>query len=445
MKYDETKIKEVLEKIKENNIERISLQFIDVAGVPKQKGIPVQEFKKTIYKGSSFDGSSIEGYARIQESDMLLFPDLNTYAPFPNTKKARIICDVYTHDGKPFEGSPRYVLKKMIAKMKKMLGKNAAFYVAPELEFYLLEKRTDGYHPHDHANYFDVAPKDLAEGFRDECIAYLNKMGIEDEADHHEVGEGQHEIDIVYGDALRLADETITYKMIVQELAMKKGLCATFMPKLFPDKPGSGMHCHINLVTEKMEEGKFVKDRNLFHDESTNDLSDIAKYSIGGLMAHARGSSAIWCPTVNSYKRLGKSEAPKYIVWAHNNRSALIRIPAIRKNEYGALRIELRCPDPSCNPYLAFAVMLADMLDGIQKKINPPKPVEENIYHLPSYEKIEKLPDSLEEALECLEKDEVVKNAIGKHCLREFINLKRKELKEYQSHVCEWDLRYLYL
>jgi len=427
---------DILKRIKEDKVERVILQFTDIAGCLKQIGISLNEFEKTIYEGTFFDGSSVLGYARIQESDMLLIPDLSTYALLPtgNSRKARFICDVYKPNGEPFYGSPRHVLKRMIETMKEELGEDAVFYVAPELEFYLLK---DG-KPYDNAGYFDVTPEDLAEEFRYKCIKLLNKMNIIDEAEHHEVGPGQHEIDIKYADAVKMADNTVTYKMIIKYIAKNMGLTASFMPKIFRDKPGSGMHCHVNIVIEKESNGKKERD-NLFYDEKRRGLSDIALYSIAGLMKHAKASSAIWSPTINSYKRLGKSEAPKYIVWAHINRSAFIRVPAIRGDDHNSMRIEVRSPDPSCNPYLGFAVMLADMLDGIKNKEKPPEPVEEDMYHRTSYEGIEVLPSSLEEAIRYLEEDDVVKEALGDHCLKEFIELKQKELESFNNCVTEWE------
>jgi len=440
---NEEKAKEVIERVRKNKIEFVDMQFTDIGGTLKRKGISAKDFESAIYKGSFFDGSSIQGYARIHESDMILIPDLGTYVEMPN-KKARVICDVYTPDGKPFEGYPRFILKRTLEKMKKSLGPDSAFYVAPELEFYLLDNRNENLALHDSAGYFDAAPKDLAESIRDECIKFMKKIGIKVEAEHHEVGPGQHEIDIVYGDALKLGDQTITYKMIVQGVAERNKLLATFMPKPFEDKPGSGMHCHINIVKEK--NGK--KYGNLFFDKNSereDNLSDYALYSIGGIMKHAKGSCAIWCPTINSYKRLGKSEAPKYIMFGHTNRSALIRIPAIRKEDYNSIRFELRCPDPSGNPYLTYAVILADMLDGINNKISPPKEVEKDMFHA-SHKEIETLPNSLEEALRELVKDDVVKEALGEHCLDEFIRLKNAELRDFNSHVTNWERkRYLHV
>jgi len=438
--YQQKDVDAISARLSEDNIRRVSLWSTDIGGALKEKSVPIQEFYRILGgSGSSFDGSSVEGFARINESDMFLCPDLSTYAPYPtggSLKKARFMCDVYTPSGEPFGGSPRYILKKMIAEMKKTLGnENAAFYVAPELEFYLLK---DGRIPCDSGGYFDVVQDD----FCDQCVILLNQMGIEDEAYHHEVGKGQFEIDIVYGDALRISDNAITFKWVVKTVAKKAGLEATFMPKPFSGEiAGSGAHYHVNIVTEKdTADGGRKKDKNLFYDKRKKGFSNIALYSIGGLLEHAKAGSAIWCPTVNSYKRLGKSEAPKYFVWGPDNRSALIRVPSLRPDDGGkSLRFEIRCPDPSSNPYLATAVMLACMLDGIKNKIKPGESVNRNMFRENS-NNIETLPDSLEQALNYLEQDEVIKNALGKHCFNEFVNLKRKELDDFNSNVTSWEI-----
>lgn len=425
-----TEIQEVVERAKKDGIEWVSLQSVDIDGKIKSEEIPVRDLEDSLKRGKYYDGSSIAGFVRIEESDMLLLPDPSTYAPVPwssSGKKARLICDVFWRKGKPFEGCPRRVLKSNIDAMKQFLGENVDFFVAPEAEFYILREEGGDYKTPDDAGYFDLEFDD----FRTECANILEKMGIVVEACHHEVGPGQHEIDIAYNDGLKIADQTTTYKEVVKQVAKKYGFIASFMPKPFGNKAGSGMHTHINLKRT----GK-----NLFFNGKRKrgkrkHLSDTALYFMGGLMEHARATSSILSSTPNSYKRLGVSEAPNYVVWTHRNRSAFIRIPEVREREYDSIRIELRSPDPACNPYLAFAVMLAAGMDGIKRRTDPGDPRDENIQRMSTYEGINKLPDSLGEALSYLEADDVISSALGSHCLNEFLRLKRAEWEDYRTRV----------
>ncbi|MFD1586048.1 type I glutamate--ammonia ligase [Halorientalis brevis] len=437
---------EVLDEIEEKNVDFLRLQFTDILGTVKNVSIPAEQAEKAFAEGIYFDGSSIEGFVRIQESDMRLVPDANTFSvlPWKNSEEhasARLICDVInTSTGEPFEGDPRYVLKQAIQRAEDM---GYQVNAAPEPEFFLFEEDEDGRattKTNDAGGYFDLAPKDLASDVRRDIIYGLEDMGFEIEASHHEVAQGQHEINFEYDDALTTADNVGTFRTVVRAIAAEHDLHATFMPKPIPKINGSGMHTHLSLFTEDGE--------NAFHDEDDEfNLSETAKQFLGGMLDHAPAITAICNPTVNSYKRLVPGyEAPVYVAWSDRNRSALIRKPAARIP--AASRVELRSPDPSCNPYLALAVMIHAGLDGIEKGIESPDPVRENIYDFDEEKRaeygIDTLPENLGEAVDALEADEDIYNALGEHIGEKFVEAKRQEYKEYLVDVSEWELdRYL--
>jgi glutamine synthetase len=443
MKRDRVEIERVEEIIAKAGVQFINLQFTDIVGIVKQVTIPVSEWKIAVDYGIWFDGSSIEGFARIAESDMYLVPDLSTFAVIPWESEglvtARCICDVYTPKGEPFAGDPRYVLKRVVAEAEEM---GFAYYTGPELEFFLFRPGPDGTpttNPHDLAGYFDVST-DLAHNVRRQMVKALNGFGIAVEAAHHEVAVGQHEIDFRYGPAVATADNAVTLRVTLKAIAQRNGLYCTFMPKPVAGIAGSGMHTHQSLTYKDTGQNAFADP----HDEYG--LSIIAKQFIAGQLAHARGMSAVIAPLVNSYKRLVPGyEAPVYISWARINRSALIRIPRVHPNRPESTRIELRCPDPSANPYLAFAVMLAAGLDGIRKQMEPPPPAEENLYEIDSARsRLQTMPRSLDEALNELEADEVIQAALGNHVYERYMEAKRLEWEEYRVSVSQWELdRYL--
>ena len=431
----------ILNKAKELNIKFIRLRFTDILGMPKNVEIPVRELEKALNGEIMFDGSSIQGFVRIEESDMFLKPDYSTFTvnPWEEEKDvARITCDVYNPDGLPFDGCPRNNLKRVLKEVEEM---GYATNFGPEMEFFLFfrdEKGKATTKTHDQGGYFDLLPVDLGEEARRDMVISLEKLGFEIEASHHEVAPGQHEIDFRYCDALTAADRIMTLKLTGKTIALKHNLHVTFMPKPVFGINGSGMHTHISLL----KNGK-----NVFYDPKGKcELSKEALYFIGGLLRHAKGFTAITNPLVNSYKRLTPGyEAPVYIAWSERNRSPLIRVPAARGE--GA-RAELRSPDPSCNPYLAFAVILKAGIDGIKNQINPGEPVSQNIYTMSKEEKkslgIESLPSTLEEALLELDKDEVVKSALTDHILENYIEAKREEWEDYRIQVHQWELdRYL--
>ncbi len=432
----------VLEKAKKDRVKFVQLQFTDIHGAIKSVTIPIHKLPEALEKGVWFDGSSIEGFSRIAESDMYLKPDIKTYAllPWESEKEvtARFICDVYSADGKPFEGDPRYILKKVIKEARDL---GYEYKCGPELEFFLFKPlEENGLIPiaHDKAGYFDFSPKDLAVDVRNNIINTLEAMGLEVEVSHHEVAPGQHEIDFKYDSALKTADNAITFKHVVKSIAKMHGLYATFMPKPIFGVNGSGMHVHQSLF---YEDGK-----NAFFDPKDRyKLSKIAKSFIAGQLAHVKAFSAIVAPNVNSYKRLVPGyEAPVYICWAQINRSALIRIPRYSPGREQSTRAELRCPDPSCNPYLAFAVMLKAGLDGIKKNMVPPEPIEEDVYGLDEsalkMKNIFMLPGSLDEALKELNKDEVIKEALGEHTTKIYLEAKKKEFDEFRMQVTKWEI-----
>lgn len=438
--------KDVLERVKEDGVKFVSLQFTDVTGSVKSLDMPVDQLPGALENGVWFDGSSVEGFARIQESDMHLRVDTETYTVLPWTpadmRRARVICDIYYPDGGPFEGDPRGVLKRMLAKVHQ---RGWVFNVGPEPEFFLFRRNGPDsiIHPvpHDVGGYFDFSPNDEAVRVRTELMSALSQMGLEVEVGHHEVALGQHEIDFRFTDALRTADNVLTLKYTVKAIAAQHGLVASFMPKPIFGINGSGMHCHQSISDRK--------GANLFFDEKDEFcLSDVAYGFIAGQLEHARSLAAVVAPSVNSYKRLVPGyEAPVYVGWAQTNRSALIRIPRYNKGMNSATRAELRCPDPSCNPYLAFTVMLAAAMDGIEKGARPAKPLNNvNIYHLTSEERkemgIEQLPGSLREALDELDKDVVLKDALGPVVYEAYTRAKREEADAYRIHVTDWEVEH---
>lgn len=433
--------KEILERVKEDDVKFISFQFSDVTGRVKSVDAPVEQLESALEDGIWFDGSSVQGFARIQESDMHLRVDEDTYAVLPWTpeefRRARFFCDIMTPDDEPFVGDPRGMLKRMLAELKK---RGWVFNCGPEPEFFLF-KSNGGMRPvpHDVGGYFDFSSDDEAAQVRTELMYALNSMGLEVEVGHHEVALGQHEIDFRFADALRTADNVLTLKYTVKAIAAQHGLVASFMPKPIFGINGSGMHTHQSLFDEK--------GNNLFFDEKDEfHFSETAYAFIAGQLKHARALAALVAPTVNSYKRLVPGyEAPVYVGWAQINRSALIRIPRYNLGQNKAMRAELRCPDPSCNPYLAFAGMLAAALDGIDNKLKPPKPLNNvNIYHLSEDERrakgIEELPASLTEALSELGKDDVLKDALGPEIYTAFLRAKMEEWEDFRIQVTDWEV-----
>ena len=429
---------DIIRIVREEDIKFIRLQFTDIFGQLKNVAITASQIEKAVNDQIMFDGSSIEGFVRIDESDQYLYPDLKSFRIFPwrpqHGKVARLICDVHNPDGSPFVGDPRYVLKRVIQKAKDM-GFDR-FNVGPEAEFFLFQTDEEGKpttKTNDEAGYFDLGPLDHGESTRREICLALEQMDFEIEASHHEVAQGQHEIDFKYAEALHAADNIMTFKLTVKTLAQKNGLHATFMPKPIFGIAGSGMHINMSL---------FRDGRNMFYDpDGEKGLSKTAYSFIAGIMAHMKGMAAITNPLVNSYKRLVPGyEAPCYMAWSASNRSALIRITAARGQ---STRVEMRCPDPSCNPYLALAVCLAAGLDGIEKGMTPPPEITDNIFAMtPATRKrrgIEALPGSLEEALVYLKKDKLIMNTLGEHVATQYITGKEAEWDEYCTRVSSWE------
>ncbi len=435
MVYSKEEIKRM---VQEEEVEFIRLQFTDIFGQLKNVAITASQIDKALDNKMMFDGSSIEGFVRIDESDQCLYPDRNSFVIFPwrpqQGKVARLICDIHNPDGSGFIGDPRNVLRRVQEKAKKMGYE--AFNVGPEAEFFLFETDDEG-NPttktSDEAGYFDLGPLDHGESTRREVCLALEQMGYEIEASHHEVASGQHEIDFKYEDALHTADNIMTFKLTVKTLAQRNGLHATFMPKPIFGINGSGMHINMSL----MKNGK-----NAFYDEKgERGLSKDAYSFIAGILAHVKGFTAITNPLVNSYKRLLPGyEAPCYLAWSASNRSALIRIPAARGQ---STRVELRSPDPSCNPYLALAVCLAAGLDGIEKGMTPPAEVTENIFDMDAATRaahgIESLPGSLEEALRELKADQLIMDTLGPHVAENYLAGKEREWEEYRTRVSSWE------
>jgi len=435
--------KEILERVKADNVKFVSYQFVDVMGGVKSVDAPVSQLKGALENGVWFDGSSVEGFARIQESDMHLRLDVDTYAVLPWTppelRRARIFCDIFQPDGTPFPGDPRGNLKGLLAKLR---DRGWTYNIGPEPEFFLFRQNGgQSIHPvpHDVGGYFDFSPNDEAVRVRTELMEALDQMGLEIEVGHHEVALGQHEIDFRFADALRAADNVQTLKYTVKAIAAQNGLIASFMPKPIYGINGSGMHCHQSIF-DKAGSNLFFDDNDQFK------LSKLAYGFIAGQLEHARGLSAVVAPTVNSYKRLVPGyEAPVYVGWAQVNRSALIRIPRYTPGQEKAVRAELRCPDPSCNPYLALTAMLVCALDGVERGLRPAHPLNNiNVYELSRDERIElgvsELPGSLMEALDEAEKDEVVKSAFPASLFETFLRAKRAEWDDYRIHVTDWEI-----
>lgn len=423
---------------KEQDVRYLRLQFTDLLGVIKNVEVPVSQLGKALDNKIMFDGSSIEGFVRIEESDMYLYPDLSTWLVFPwsssQGKVARLICDIHMPDGTSFAGDPRAILKRTLKRATTMGF--STMNVGSEPEFFLLKIDDDG-NPttevNDQGGYFDLAPMDLGENCRREIVLVLESLGFEIEASHHEVAPGQHEIDFKYADALEAADNIMTFKLVVKTVARQFGLHATFMPKPIFGLNGSGMHCHQSLFNEQ---------GNVFFDENDEfGLSVIAKQYLAGILAHARGFTAVTNPIINSYKRLVPGyEAPCHIAWSGRNRSPLVRVPASRGV---GTRIEVRSPDPATNPYLAIAVMLRAGLDGIERKLVPPNPINRNIYVMNEMERvragIHSLPDNLREALEELANDDVIRDALGEHAYAHFYEAKMIEWDMFRTAVHPWE------
>ncbi|SHE66308.1 type I glutamate--ammonia ligase [Alkalibacter saccharofermentans] len=429
---------QILQNAKDLDVEFIHLQFTDLNGVMKNLSISYEQLEKALDGEIMFDGSSIDGFVRIEESDMYLKPDLNTFVVFPWKpqvgREARLICDIYNPDGTPFSGCPRNILKKKVKEAEDM---GYTMYVGPECEFFLFEVDENNYptlKTHDNAGYFDLAPVDLGESARRDMVVTLKEMGFEIEASHHEVAPGQHEIDFKYADALEAADDIMTFKMVVRVIAQRHGLHATFMPKPIFGINGSGMHLNQSL---------FKDGKNAFYDpDGPYELSDTAYKYIAGLIKHARGMAALTNPTVNSYKRLVPGyEAPVYIAWSPKNRSPLIRIPAKRGP---STRVEMRNPDPSANPYLALAASLAAGLDGVKNDLEAPPPVFSNVYEMGLKEKeeqgIDSLPGTLKEAIQELQADELLMETLGPHAQVKYIENKMQEWDSYRTKVSQWEL-----
>jgi glutamine synthetase len=434
---------EIIRMVEEEDVEFIRLQFTDIFGTLKNVAITSSQLEKALDNRCMFDGSSIEGFVRIEESDMYLYPDLDTFTIFPwrpqQGKVARIICDVYGPDGRPFEGDPRYILKRQVEEARKM---GYTFNVGAECEFFLFHQDENGQPTtltHEKASYFDLGPVDLGENARRDMVLTLEDMDFTIEASHHEVAPAQHEIDLGYDEAVSAADDIMTFKLAVRTIAKRHGLFASFMPKPKTGINGSGMHINMSLSRDG---------RNIFDDpDGKRGLSREAYYFIGGLIRHMKGMSVITNPLINSYKRLVPGyEAPCYIAWSLNNRSPLIRIPSSRGKE---ARIELRSPDSAANPYLALAVCLAAGLDGIRNQIDPPTEVPENIYEMDDAEResrgIESLPSNLHVAVREMQKDSFVKNVLGEHVAGKYAEAKEAEWQRYREQVSAWELEeYLY-
>ncbi|HOQ75028.1 MAG TPA: type I glutamate--ammonia ligase [Thermoclostridium sp.] len=432
-------VQDVLSLARESNVEFVRLQFTDLFGMTKNVATTVNHLQDALENKFMFDGSSIDGFARIEESDMLLYPDPDTFKIFPwqfnGGREARLICDVYRPDGTPFEGDPRYILKRALKQASDM---GYTFNIGPECEFFLLHTDETGRPTtmtHDRGGYFDLSPMDLGEDARRDICLALEEMGFDVHASHHETANGQHEVDFRYDEALRSADNLMTFRIIVKKVVKRHGLHATFMPKPFTDMAGSGMHINMSLARNG---------ENVFWDSKDKyGLSREAYSFMAGIMEHIRAITAIANPVVNSYKRLVPGyEAPVYITWATKNRSPLIRIPSAQGE---ATRIELRSPDPSCNPYITFAVILAAGLDGIRRGLTPPAPIERNIYQLSEEERraagIRTLPESLYDALAALQEDRLITDTLGSHATSRFIQAKLEEWNEYKNQVHPWEIQ----
>jgi len=428
----------VLKLAKENDVKFIRLWFTDVLGVLKGFAITIDELEGALEEGMGFDGSSIQGYARIDESDMIARPDPTTFQILPWRPKenavGRMFADIYEPDGTPYKGDPRWVLKR---NLKKASDLGYTLYVGPELEYFYFKSSEGKPAILDEGGYFDLTPLDVATELRRETILTLEAMGVHVEYSHHEVAPSQHEIDLRYAEALTMADHAMTYRLVVKQIAMKHGVYATFMPKPIFGQNGSGMHTHQSLF--KGSKNAFFDPKDEFH------LSKLAKSYIAGILKHSKEITSITSQWVNSYKRLVPGyEAPVYISWARRNRSALVRVPMYKPGKEKATRIEFRSPDPACNPYLAFAVMLAAGLKGIEKGYELPPPVEEDIFEMSEASRkkhgIDSLPGSLSEAIQLTEKSELVREALGDHIFKKFIENKKIEWDQYRTHVSQFEL-----
>ncbi|RHW37957.1 type I glutamate--ammonia ligase [Neobacillus notoginsengisoli] len=429
---------DIMKMAKQENVKFIRLQFTDILGTIKNVEIPISQLEKALDNKMMFDGSSIQGFVRIEESDMYLYPDYDTWVVFPWTsekgKVARLICDIYNADGTPFGGDPRNNLKRILKEMEEMGF--TTFNIGPEPEFFLFKLDQNGeptLELNDKGGYFDLAPTDLGENCRRDIVLELEEMGFEIEASHHEVAPGQHEIDFKYADAIRACDYIQTFKLVVKTIARKHGLHATFMPKPLFGVSGSGMHCNLSL---------FKGSENAFYDKNGElQLSENAYHFIAGVLKHATSFTAVTNPTVNSYKRLVPGyEAPCYVAWSAQNRSPLVRIPASRGL---STRIEVRSVDPSANPYLAMAVLLKAGLEGIKNKMTPPHAIDRNIYVMSKEERLEEgivdLPSTLAQALELLQSDEVIVSALGEHIIEHFVEAKEIEWDMFRTQVHPWE------
>lgn len=427
----------VIKECKDKGVEFIRLWFTDLLGMMKSVSITVEQLEEALDEGIGFDGSSITGYQDIQESDMIAMPDTSTFTllPWKPTDKsvAKMFCDILNPDGSPYVGDPRYILKRA---MKKAADLGFTFYVGPELEYFYFKDK-NGTEPLDEGGYFDLTPLDIASPLRRDTILVLKEMGIPVEYSHHEVSPSQHEIDLRYADALTMADSAMTYRLVVKEIAYKHGVYATFMPKPVFGQNGSGMHTHQSL---------FRGEKNAFFDANDpTHLSEIGKSYIAGLLKYAKEISSILAQWVNSYKRLVPGfEAPVYIAWSQQNRSALVRVPLYKPGKELATRAELRCPDPACNPYLAFAVMLAAGLKGIEEKAELPTEMTENLFELTEKQRaergIETLPGSLGEAIAATENSELVRETLGDHAFERFIWNKKNEWNQFRIQVTQYEL-----
>jgi glutamine synthetase len=433
----------IMNQAKEHDVKFIRMWFTDILGFLKSFAITVEELEVSMTEGQGFDGSSIQGFARIDESDMVAMPDPNTFTLLPWRPReggavAKMFCDIHNPDGSPYAGDPRHVLKRAL---KRAADMGFTYYVGPELEYFYFKDTTAPPQVLDRGGYFDLTPLDIASDLRRETVLALEQMGIGVEYSHHEVAPSQHEIDLRYTDALTMADSAMTYRLVVKEIALKHNWYATFMPKPIFGENGSGMHTHQSL---------FRGDKNAFFAPNAEDhLSDTARHYIAGLLHHGREITVVTNQWVNSYKRLVPGyEAPIYLSWARRNRSDLIRVPVYKPGKENATRIEYRAPDPACNPYLAFAVMLAAGLDGIEKKYECPSPVEQNVYEMSEEERTERginsLPGDLAEATAEAEKSELLKKTLGDHVFEKFIENKKIEWHQYRAQVTGFELdRYL--
>ncbi|MCP3029088.1 type I glutamate--ammonia ligase [Halobacillus sp. A5] len=432
MTYTKETIKQ---KVNEKRVEFIRLEFTDMLGDTKNVELPIEELETVLENEAMFDSSSISGFSDIQESDMYLYPDLDTFLVLPQEMDedpiARFICDIYTPDGEPFEGDPRFILKRAVEEAKNL---GYTVNVGPEPEFFLFKLNEEGYpvrKMNDRAGYFDASPKDKGDNVRRDIVRTLKKIGFEMEASHHEVAKGQHEINFRFDELLKTADNIQTFKSVVKDVATNHDYHATFMPKPVTEDNGSGMHCHLSL---------FKDGNSAFYDNGTDDeISQTMKYFMGGILHHASGIAAITNPNVNSYKRLVPGyEAPVSVAWSHSNRSCMIRVPTTRGL---GTRFEVRHPDPTANPYLALAVLIQAGLEGIRNKMDPGQAESRNLYEVTD-DSIPTLPTNLKEALEALQKDEVLLKALGEHTSKVYIDEKDEEWTEYSLQVSNWELEH---